>query len=89
MARTNDFKTCGAGRERELGFGLQGKKKKKSGALPPGRREDLHPEAQRPRLRQTDNYLENDILWKQRTHPETPEFLVAASSKYSQAFWTH
>ena len=64
-------------------------KKKKSGALPPGRREDLHSEAQRPRLRQTDNYLENDILWKQRTHQETPEFLVAASSNYSQAFWAH
>lgn len=42
-----------------------------------------------PRLRQTDNYLENDILWKQRTHQETPEFLVAASSNYSQAFWAH
>ena len=87
MARTNDFKTCGAGRERELGFGLQEKKKKRSSAPTLGKIYTRRPSG--PGLRQTDNYLEDDILWKQKTHRETPEFPVAASSNYSQGFWTH
>lgn len=59
---TNEFKTCWAGPEKELGFGLAAKSRK----LPPCW-EDLHPEAQGALLHQANNYLENYVLLKQRT----------------------